>query len=118
MFNSKLVISLCEDFAIIKGCKECGAYSIETAKYETIANLKGAANRFARCELDAMGYSIVQNIALNVMDDEKGFAFDELPSMARDWFSADYIERDFMPEWREAIKRIEEDTEMLKSQCL
>lgn len=118
MFNTKLVISLCEDFALFKNLKECGAYSIETAEYETIACLKSAANRYSRYELDAFGYSIVQNVALNALDDEKGFAFDELPAMARDWFSVDYLEKDFIPEWLEAKKRIESDTDMLKSQCL
>ena len=118
MFNTKLVISLCEDFAVVKSLKACGAYSIETAQYETIACLKGAANRYSRFELDAMGYSIVQNVALNAMEEEKGFSFEELPSMAREWFSVDFIERDFIPEWVEAMKRIEADIEMLKSQCL
>jgi len=118
MFNSKLVISLCEDFALFKNLKECGAYDEKTAKYETISCLKGAANRYARCELDAMGYSIVQNIAMNVLDDEKGFSFEDLPSMARDWFSADFLKRDFLPEWVEANKRIEADTDMLKRQNL
>lgn len=118
MFNAKLVMSLCEDFALIKNLKECGAYSIETAKYETITCLKGAANRYARYELDAMGYSIVQNVALNAMDEEKGFAFDELPAMSREWFSADYLKRDFIPEWVKAMKQIEADTDMLKRQCL
>ena len=118
MFNTKLVVSLCEDFAITKVLKDCGAYSFETALYQTAACLESAANRYSRFELDAMGYSIIQNVALNVMDDEKGFSFEDLPAMAREWFSADYMWKDFITEWCEAMKRIEADSDMLKCQCL
>lgn len=118
MFNTKLVVTLCEDFAIIKTLKDCGAYSIETAQFEAIACLKGAADRYSRGELGAMGFSIVQNVALNSMDEDKGFRFDELPTMAREWFNPDYMRKDFLPEWREAMERIEDDTKMLIRQCL
>ena len=119
MFNVKMVMRFCEDLAIVKECHVCGAYDDTTAAFEVTSLIASASKCYADFHLiDAMGKSIIDNVAMNVLDNEKGYSFDELPEVVKEFFTAQYFNHDFIPEWFESYKRITADSEMLKRQCL
>lgn len=119
MFNVKMVMGFCADLAIVKVCHECGAYDDTTTATEVTSIIASATKYYTELYLiDAMGKSIIDNVALNVLDDEKGYSFDELPGVVKEFFTAQYYRHDFVPEWFESYKRITADSDMLKRQCL